>query len=78
VSISSSPTTVIGTNSTKRTIRTNATAAPLLDVKGLQAAAARDFGFGDPAWRIELPARAPVEGQIDLAFTIEDPNSPVS
>ena len=37
--------------------------------------AARDFSYGDPEWRIELPA--PVPAEVDLAFVIEEPNSPV-
>ena len=36
--------------------------------------AARDLSYGDPEWRIELPA--PVPAEVDLAFVIEEPNSP--
>jgi hypothetical protein len=36
--------------------------------------AVRDFTYGDPEWRIELPA--PVPAEVDLAFEIEEPNSP--
>ena len=39
--------------------------------------AARDFSYGDPEWRIELPAPVPADGEVDLAFTIEDPSSPL-
>jgi GT2 family glycosyltransferase len=35
--------------------------------------AARDFSYGDPEWRIELPA--PVPAEIDLVFVIADPKS---
>jgi hypothetical protein len=38
--------------------------------------AARDLGFGDPEWRIELPAPVPADGEVDLAVIIDDPNSP--
>jgi hypothetical protein len=36
--------------------------------------ATRDLSYGDPEWRIELPA--PVPAEVDLAFVIEEPNSP--
>jgi hypothetical protein len=39
-------------------------------------AAARDLSYGDPDWRIELPAPVPADGEVDLAFVIEEPNSP--
>jgi hypothetical protein len=36
--------------------------------------ATRDFSYGDPDWRIDLPA--PVPAEIDLSFVIEEPKSP--
>jgi hypothetical protein len=36
--------------------------------------AVRDLSYGDPEWRIELPA--PVPSEVDLAFVIEEPKSP--
>ena len=36
--------------------------------------ATRDFSYGDPEWRIELPA--PVPAEVDLAFVIDKPKSP--
>jgi hypothetical protein len=36
--------------------------------------ATRDFSYGDPDWRIDLPA--PVSAEIDLSFVIEEPKSP--
>jgi hypothetical protein len=36
--------------------------------------ATRDFSYGDPDWRIDLPA--PVVAEIDLSFVIEEPKSP--
>jgi hypothetical protein len=41
-----------------------------------ERAAARDFHFGDAAWRIELPPGSPADGQVDLAFEIEEPTTP--
>jgi hypothetical protein len=41
-----------------------------------ERAAARELQFGDPDWRIESPAPAPADGEVDLTFTIEDPSSP--
>jgi hypothetical protein len=39
-------------------------------------AAARELGFGEPEWRIESASPAPVDGNVDLTFIIEEPNSP--
>jgi hypothetical protein len=36
--------------------------------------ATRDFSYGDPDWRIDLPS--PVPAEIDLSFVIEEPKSP--
>jgi hypothetical protein len=36
----------------------------------------RDFSYGDPEWRIELPWPLPADGSVDLAFVIEEPSSP--
>jgi hypothetical protein len=36
--------------------------------------AVRDLSYGDPEWRIELPA--PARAEVDLAFVIEEPKSP--
>jgi hypothetical protein len=45
------------------------------DVNG-ERAAARDFRFGDPDWRIESPAPVPADGKVDLTLMIEEPSSP--
>jgi hypothetical protein len=42
-----------------------------------ELAAARDFGYGDPEWRIELPAHVPGDGEIDLTLMVEEPSSPL-
>jgi hypothetical protein len=42
-----------------------------------ELAAAREFRSGDPEWRIELPAPVPADGEVDLAFAIEEPSSPL-
>jgi hypothetical protein len=39
--------------------------------------AAREFNYGDPEWRMELPAPLPAGDEVDLAFVIEEPKSPV-
>ena len=39
--------------------------------------AVREFSYGDPEWRIELPAPVPADGEVDLAFEIEEPESPL-
>ena len=39
--------------------------------------AARDFSYGDPEWHIELPARVPADGEVDLTFEIEEPSTPL-
>jgi hypothetical protein len=39
--------------------------------------AAREFGYGDPEWQIELSAPVPAEGEVDLAFEVEEPRSPL-
>ena len=41
-----------------------------------EAAAARDFTYGDPEWRIQLPAPVPAEGEVDLTLIIDEPSSP--
>jgi hypothetical protein len=41
-----------------------------------ERAAARDFRFGDPEWRIESPAPVPADGKVDLTLMIEEPSSP--
>jgi hypothetical protein len=38
---------------------------------------AREFRYGDPAWHIELPAPVPADGEVDLAFEIEEPRTPL-
>jgi hypothetical protein len=43
-----------------------------------ERAAVRDLSHGDPEWRIELPAPVPAEGEVDLEFVIEEPNSPAA
>jgi hypothetical protein len=43
-----------------------------------ERAATRDFHFGDPEWRIELPSPASVDGEVDLMFEIEDPTTPLA
>ena len=40
-------------------------------------AAAREFSYGDPQWRIELPALMPADGEVDLTLMIEEPSSPL-
>jgi hypothetical protein len=42
-----------------------------------ERAAARDIRSGDTQWRIESPAYGPADGKVDLAFVIEEPNSPL-
>jgi hypothetical protein len=39
--------------------------------------AARDFSYGDPDWHIELPPRSAADGEIDVAFEIDEPSSPL-
>ena len=39
--------------------------------------AAREFRYGDPAWHIELPTPMPADGEVDLAFEIEEPRTPL-
>ena len=39
--------------------------------------AVRDLRYGDPEWRIELPAPLPADGEVDLTFRIEEPRSPL-
>jgi hypothetical protein len=41
-----------------------------------EVAAVREFSYGDPEWHIELPARLPADGQVDLALVAENPSSP--
>jgi hypothetical protein len=36
----------------------------------------RELRYGDPEWRVVLPAPAPADGEVDLLFEIEEPNSP--
>ena len=36
----------------------------------------RELSYGDPQWRVVLPAPVPADGEVDLAFEIEEPNSP--
>ena len=38
--------------------------------------ASRDFNYGDPEWRIELPAPVPADGAVDLTCELEEPRSP--
>jgi hypothetical protein len=42
-----------------------------------ERAAARNFSYGDPEWHIELPARAPADGEVDLTFEVEGPSTPL-
>jgi hypothetical protein len=37
----------------------------------------RDFRYGDPDWYIELPASALADGELDLAFEVAEPGSPI-
>jgi hypothetical protein len=39
--------------------------------------AVRDFNYGDPEWRLELPAPVPLNGAVDLTFRVDEPNSPL-
>jgi hypothetical protein len=39
--------------------------------------AVRDFDYGDPEWRFELPAPVPADGAVELTLGIENPNSPL-
>jgi hypothetical protein len=43
-----------------------------------ERAGVRDFGFGDPEWRVESPAPAPPDGMIDLTVVVEEPRSPLA
>jgi hypothetical protein len=51
-----------------------------LRVKALvngEGVAAREFRYGDPEWHIESPAPVPADGEVDLAFEIEEPRTPI-
>jgi hypothetical protein len=38
---------------------------------------ARELGYGDPEWRIELPVQVPADGEVDLTLMVEEPRSPL-
>jgi hypothetical protein len=40
-------------------------------------AAAREFGYGDPEWCIELPTHVQADGEVDLTLMVEEPSSPL-
>jgi hypothetical protein len=42
-----------------------------------EPAAVREFRYGDPEWHIELPPRAPSDGEVDIALEIEAPRTPL-
>jgi hypothetical protein len=42
-----------------------------------ERAAVRELGHGEPSWSVESPAPMPPDGEVDLAFVIEEPSSPL-
>jgi hypothetical protein len=42
-----------------------------------ERAAVRELGYGEPEWRIQSPAPAPADGEMDIAFVIDQPHSPL-
>jgi hypothetical protein len=42
-----------------------------------ELADARELRSGDPEWRLELPAQVSADGEVVLAFRIEEPSSPL-